>query len=665
MFYSRRENRRKRWYNRLAFGQKKLMALAAFASFLVLSGIAVFGYYSYRAQAFDLNRIVSGSGEILLYDEENALIGPLSDDGHQYTRWDELPPHLIDAFVAREDESFFEHSGVVYSSVVRALIHNIRARRNKEGASTITMQLTRNAFELSDKTLDRKMLEAALAKRVERHYNKQTIFTQYVNRIYYGENCYGIAEAASHYFGKQVKDLSLVECATLVGLVRSPSRFNPCKSMDAAMKVKKETLNRMLELGSISQQQHADALAAPIELRPHGGAADAAVGGSYASVWANNELENLREKLGENAGGLAVSSTLRLPVQQYTEKAMERALHAVETMGTFPAEWEVFLGGRPEVTPAMRKKNTPENRKAIEELERFEAQIRRFTTARRPEGLRSRMQANDLRELLQCCVLVLDTRSRRRGNVLAVVGGRSVADGVDRWQGMLRPGRVADPLVFCCTCLPGKETHHLVDYNAEGTGKRLGYDVVRSFLEGLKMDLKLPSREQEKDLYTGHYDMKRQQLAEILFSLMHDGYGHRMSLISRIWSRNRVAIYSHEREAAREFILREGARTVSVRAPFHASARKPTVLNETLADGTGQFCMVCSEEGVCTFVWMGFDSPSHPAATAPELQRLVPRASLYLAREIHDYTSSLLQAEAEERKKAEKERKQKLEKKEV
>ncbi len=651
MFYSLRENRRKRWYTLLTFGQKKLVVLAAVICVLVLSAIGVLAYYTYRALDFDLERVVAGTGESVLYDADNRAIGELSPSGNQYAAWDELPEHLINAFLAREDENFFEHRGIVYSSVLRALVRNVVAGRSKEGASTITMQLTRNVYELSDKSLDRKMLEAALAQRVEKHYDKATILTQYVNRIYYGENCYGIAKAASHYFGKPVRELNLVECATLVGLVRGPSIFNPCNSMENAMVVKRETLDRMLELEYISPEQHEQAVQAPIELAPHD--AQEALGGSWAVLWANHELEGLRDELGENAGGIAVVSNLKLPVQQYAEAAMERALQAVETPGRFPAEWEEQLGGRPEL-PA--NKRSAEYAAAAARLEAFEAQMKSFTTARRPENFKVRKQDNDLEGLLQCCVLVVDARSNRRGNVLAVIGGRSAADGIDRWQGILRPGRAAAPLVFCCACLPGQAQHHIVARSAEVTGQRIGYDVVRSFMDGLKLKVTLPGRERENELYNGLYDMKRRELARVLFSLMNQGRGYPLGMINTIWSRNRVALYSNKPENAPEYILRQSAVTVSGLAPFVVSEGQPTTLNESLPDNMGQFTMVSSRNGLCTFVWMGFDDPANHAAAARELRRLLPRASLYLAREIHGQASAVLRAEREARKKAEEER---------
>ncbi len=630
MFYSLRENRHKRWYSLLTIGQKKLLALAGLVTALLLAAVAVVAFYTFRALEFDLDRVVSGTGVSLLYDADNQSIGPLSASGNRYASWEEMPQDLINAFVAREDEKFFEHGGIVYSSVLRSVLRNLSAMSYEQGASTITMQLTRNVFELHDKSLDRKLLEAVLAQRIEKRYNKATIFTQYLNRIYYGENCYGIARAASHYFGKSVSELNLVECATLAGLVRAPSLCNPCHDMENAMGVKRETLARMLEQEFITQEQHDAAVEAEIELVPH--SAEESAGSSYAILWANHELEGLLEELGESAGGISVVSNLNLAVQQYAEVAMERALNAVERNGVFPAEWEPLLSENPEEQAALKKS---------------------FTNAKRPQELKVRMQDNNLEGLLQCCVLVVDARRNRRGKVLAVIGGRSAADGIDRWQGRLRPGRAAAPLVFCCACLPGGDDHHIVARSAEVTGRRLGYDVVHAFMTGLNLDLRLPERAHELDLYNGLYDMKRLDLARLLFVLGNQGRGYKLSLVNNIWSRGGLLIYSYEPEKAPEYIRRESAVTVSQLAPFHLQEGKPTVLNETLPGNTGQFSMVSNDNGICTFVWMGLDDPKAPAASTRELHRLLSRASLYLAREIHGQTRAILRAAREKQQEEE------------
>lgn len=621
MLFARNTNRRKHWYSLPVLNRKRLMLPFAVFLLFLFSALTVLIVYTWRAMQFDMERVVAHCGASVLYDSEHRPVASLGNEQNEFVPWSQFPQHLVNAFVAREDESFFEHSGVVYSSVLRSALSNILSMRYEQGASTITMQLTRNVYELSDKTLDRKLLEAMLAQRVERHFDKQTIFTQYLNRIYFGQNCYGIGAAARHYFGKPVSALSLPESAALAGLVRAPSLCNPRRSMENAMDVKRETLSRMLAEEMISQQEYDDAVAAPLTL------ATAEKGtwfnSSYPTMWVGRELDAIRPLLGENTRGMSVVSNLNLSIQQYLEQACERALSAVETPGVFPTAWDSLPEGD-ETTVANLKKA--------------------FRTMRRPAGLKVRGADNDFSGVLQCCALVVDGRRNRRGNVLAVVGGRSAYDGIDRWQGELIPGRTFAPFLFCCACLPGGDDLHIVARNSEVTGLRLGYDVVRSFFDSLNTETELPPREREKDLYNGLFSLRRLTLARLLFDVQNMGRNYKLSLIRDVWSNGQKALYAYEPEKAPEYIRRESAVAVSRLAPFICVEGKPVVLNETLPGNNGQWTMVCNERGVAVFVWMGMDDCGNPVAATPELQRLLSRASLYLAREVHTAAREILRA---------------------
>lgn len=619
MFYSPSPNRRKSWLRLLSVGQKKIMAVGALLLVLFVLCLSVLAVYGYRAMQYDLERVNAGVNSSSLFDAGGSLISSLADDDSSLVTRAELPQHLINAFVAREDDKFFEHNGVVISSVLRSVLRNLRSMRYEQGASTITMQLTRNVYELSGKSLDRKMLEAMLAQRIERKYDKYTILQQYLSRIFYGQNCYGVKAAARHYFGKAVAELNLVECATLAGLVRAPSLYNPVTSMKRAMQVKKETLHRMLECEMISEEECRQAVEAPIVLKRGASIDDGC--SSYAVMWARHELEDLRSDLPEHSGGISVVSSLNLPLQQYLENAVESALSAVEHPGRYPESW--LAGKSPEAADALRKG---------------------YARLRRPEGLKVRGENNDLKDVLQCCALVVDARRNHRGKILALVGGRSMTDGIDRWQGKVRPGRVAAPFLFCCACLPGGDDMHIVSHSTEVTGERLGYDVVRSFYESLKLPIQIPAREQALYLYNGMFSIRRLDLARLLFCLQNEGRGYRLSMINSIWNSNSQLIYHYEPEKSPEYIRRESATAVSSLSPFRVTEGEPITLNETLPEGCGQWAMVYRERGVCAIVWMGFDDASHPLATARELRPLLSRAALNLARELFDKARAELRA---------------------
>lgn len=610
MFYSQQLNRRKRWYSLLTISQKKLLALAGLVVILLLVLLGGMAYYSIRAQRYDLTQVALMTGENQLFDSENRPIAPLDGDDARYVPWEHLPQHLINAFVAREDESFFSHDGVELSSVLRSLLSNIISMRYRQGASTITMQLTRNVFELQGKSMDRKLLETVLAQRIERKYSKQLILTQYLNRIYYGQNCYGIGVAARHYFGKPVSELNLVESATLAGLVRAPSLCNPEVNMENAMGVKRETLARMLELEFISQEEYDRAVAAPIVLS----SGERQPTPSYTTMEARSELDALSPRLGDTGSGLLVGSSLNLRIQQYVELAAERALAAIESRNNFPTAWHALFGDDTAAAGSAAKA---------------------FASISRPKELRKRGIGNDLTGLLQCCVLVVDARRGTKGQILAIAGGRCAVDNRNRWDETIKPGRALAPLVFCCACLPGGEDRHIVARDAVVTGRSIGYDVVGSFFESLKLDTQLPDREHADKLYGGEFELTRRELANLLFSIQNEGRGYDLHLIRYIWSRSGKLIFNQEQVKAPEYIRRESAVAVSRLSPFVCEEGKPIILSEPLPDGDGHWTMVSNDRGVCVFVWMGFDDSSTSLAANPNIRNLLRLASLYLAKEVH------------------------------
>lgn len=627
MFYSKAENRRKRWYRLLTIGQKKLLVLGVVFGLAAAAFLSALVFYTARAVQYDLNAVVAAPGSSMLYDANNRPIASLSGEDNAPLVWSELPEHLVHAFVAREDEGYFEHNGVVLSSVLRSVLRNMSSMRYEQGASTITMQLTRNVYELHDKSLDRKLVEALLAQRIERRYDKQTILMQYLSRIYFGQNCDGIRAAARRYFNKEVRQLDLVESATLAGLVRGPSIYNPERSMERAMRVKAETLDRMEDCGFISAEQCAEAKAAPIVLHHEDGARFGV--STYASMWAQNELDELTATVTNEQAttGVSVVTNLNLAIQQLIEHASERALCAVENPARYPETWDAL---------AADESAAEEQKKA-------------FMKLRRPKELKVRGEDNDFKDLLQACVLVVDTRRNNKGNVLALTAGRSAADGTDRWQGMLQPGRAAAPMLFCCACMPGRDDRHIVARDTEVTGRSLGYEPVRSFYDSLKLEhCTLPDSEHADDLYNGLFPMRRIDLANLHFRLQNQGRGYRLSLINTIWNRHQVPIYRYEADKAPEYIRRETADAVAGLSPFIVQEGEPVVLSEALAGHTGYWVMIYRPKAVCVFVWMGMDDPNSAVAAAPEWRALLPKAAGNLAREIFNGSRAILRAQNEQ-----------------
>jgi penicillin-binding protein 1A len=207
---------------------------------------------------------------LAVYSRDGRLIAQIGEQRRIPVAWQELPPLLVGAFLAAEDDRFFEHPGVDWQGLVRAVVSNVSAGGVREGGGTITMQLARNTVLTSERTLRRKLKELFLARRLEREFSKQKILTLYLNRIFLGQRAYGVGAAAQVYFNKRPADLTLAEAALIAGLPRSPSLDNPVASVARARDRRAYVLRRMEETGKISPAERSAADAVPIVARIHG-----------------------------------------------------------------------------------------------------------------------------------------------------------------------------------------------------------------------------------------------------------------------------------------------------------------------------------------------------------------------------------------------------------
>ena len=203
-----------------------------------------------------------------VYSRDGKLIAQIGEQRRMPVEWQEIPPRLIDAFLAAEDDRFFEHPGVDWQGLVRAAASNVSAGGVREGGGTITMQLARNTVLTSERTLRRKLKEVFLALRLEREFSKQEILTLYLNRIFLGQRAYGVGAAAQVYFDKRPAELTLAEAALIAGLPRSPSLDNPVASVERATATAAPTCCGACSRPARSTQAEHDAAAAvPIVAR--------------------------------------------------------------------------------------------------------------------------------------------------------------------------------------------------------------------------------------------------------------------------------------------------------------------------------------------------------------------------------------------------------------
>ncbi|MDF1815141.1 MAG: PBP1A family penicillin-binding protein [Verrucomicrobiales bacterium] len=287
-------------------------------------------YFHSKALVYDLDDLKAVPERTLVYDRNGELMGHVSGHGQnrQIVPVSKVSQNFIKPLLAREDIRFYKHGGVDYLGVARAALTNIKSGKMDQGASTLTMQLARNSFGMTDKTLLRKAKEVALAKRLERTFKKDEILSYYVNRIYFGSGLYGIERASQGYFMKAASELTLSEGAMLAGVIRGPSLLNPFRDLEAAKGVRNETLARMVAEEMITPEQAAAAKAAPVNLRPP---EMRFATGSYVLQEIHNFLSDALE--GEDAikqGGLRVYCTIDSKMQKAAEEGLDGHLTKLE-----------------------------------------------------------------------------------------------------------------------------------------------------------------------------------------------------------------------------------------------------------------------------------------------------------------------------------------------
>src|SRR5437763_4771469 len=198
------------------------------------SALGVLIFYSAWAQTFDMKKVGEMPERNTVFDVDGKIYSRLAGANRLFVSLNEVAPAFIDALLAREDTRFFQHNGIDFYGVGRAFVRDVLSGSAREGASSITQQLARNSLPLGGRTINRKLLEAMVALRVEHEFTKQEILGLYINRIYFGAGCYGVETASQAYFGKSASKLNLSEAAVLAGLNRSPNRFSPLRNPDGA-----------------------------------------------------------------------------------------------------------------------------------------------------------------------------------------------------------------------------------------------------------------------------------------------------------------------------------------------------------------------------------------------------------------------------------------------
>ena len=305
-----------------------LLALAGGLFALALVGIAaVWLFVVPGLPDTEALREVRFQVPLKIYASSGELIAEYGEKRRSPVRYEEIPPLMVKAFLAAEDDRFFEHPGVDYQGILRAAFELIRTGHKRQGGSTITMQVARNFFLSREKTYLRKLREILLALKIERELSKEQILELYLNKIYLGQRAYGIGAAAAVYYGKSLKDLAIDEIAMIAGLPKAPSRDNPVSSPERARERRNYVLRRMYELGFIDADAYQAALETPVHARLH--AASSELPADYLAEMVRTWM---LERHGEAAytDGYRVYTTLEGRRQRAAQAALRRALLAYE-----------------------------------------------------------------------------------------------------------------------------------------------------------------------------------------------------------------------------------------------------------------------------------------------------------------------------------------------
>lgn len=218
------------------------------------------GFYYLWALTFDLSKIGQMSQRSLIYDRTGALYSLAGGENRQIIPFEKVSNYFVNALISREDARFYEHHGVDPIGIGRAVMRNLFLGGIHQGGSTITQQLARNSFPLGGQNINRKLLEAAMAFRIETELSKERILELYMNRIYFGPGLYGVEAASQAYFNRPASQMTLAQAALLAGLIRSPNRLSPFNNLTGALQQQNVVLNRMEQLGLITSAEHQQAL---------------------------------------------------------------------------------------------------------------------------------------------------------------------------------------------------------------------------------------------------------------------------------------------------------------------------------------------------------------------------------------------------------------------
>ncbi len=534
----------KRWLPEWMHGPVKFLFILSLSALVLLCGIAFF--YFMLAARFDLDEVARLPAGTTYYDRKGVEITAPGITTRRLATRQDIPDFLVKSLQAREDARFFEHGGVDFRGLARAIVRDIKDWDFTQGASTLSMQLARNSFDIKAKSIHRKLLEMALTYRIESRYSKDEILTHYLNRIYFGAGAEGIEQAARTYFGKSVRELDDGECAMLVGIIRGPHLFSPFRNFNGAIAQRDQTLDRLVAMSLIDPARRAKIEAKPIHLVENDRRETQK---SYALQAVRRELDRILEDRNIQIGGLHVRTTLDSGWQNRLEIDLNRAVDDLER----EKSWN-------HPTPATHV-------------------------------------AGSDPAYLQYAAVTTETRT---GAVLALIGGRNFSDSrLDRTRSKRDLGSAFEPFIAAAAAERGKL---VLPGRPIQTGRQIGPAEVERIARRCGFDGKfLPT----EDLFRGSVSASALEMSVGLATLGNGGKRPRPFLVQEIRDANGDLLYSAEPDlfpalgpAAAQDAASVLKRTNGTRCFTGATASERDAWTLRLGP-TG-----------ATAIWLGFDQPT-------------------------------------------------------
>jgi len=314
-------NRPMTWKKKLLFA-----LLGATVLFVVTAGVAIW-FFSKDLPPIERLQSYQPSLVSRVYADDQRLLGQFYIEKRILVPLRQMPKELFQAVIATEDTRFYEHSGIDFLGILRAMLTNLESLKIRQGASTITQQLARSLFLSPERSFKRKLKEALLAMKMEKVLTKDEILEVYLNQIYFGHGAYGVQAAARTYFGKDVEELSLSECAFLAGLPKAPNDYSPYFNPEKAKQRQGMVLRRMTDEGFITEQQYRKAYQQDLYFQKLERDQE------IAPYFMENIRQYLAGKYGETVvyrGGLNVYTTINLDMQRAATKVLKEGLREVD-----------------------------------------------------------------------------------------------------------------------------------------------------------------------------------------------------------------------------------------------------------------------------------------------------------------------------------------------